>query len=463
MKIGIVGGGISGLSAGYFFSKKGHEVVVFEKEGKLGGLAAGFREKGWGWSLEKYIHHFFRSDKEVISLLKELDLEESLFWERPKTGNLVKRKSYEIWQFDSVFSLLCFPKLSWEEKIRLGLFLMELKLTNNYKRFEKKKCYSYLRKRLGKRVFELIWKPLLEGKFERYAKEVSLAWFWARIKKRSKKLGYLRGGLETLIDKLEEEILKRKGQIVLNTEVKKIEGLKEGESRLKEIRGGFEEKSLIRSKKETAGKKSEEEERTGVVKIATKEKDFFFDRVVATCATKEFLKIASGLSSEYKKGVGEIKYLGVNCLVIISKKKFMKDTYWLNVSESNFPFLMIGEQTNFVDKSCYGGRHILYIGNYGDSKREFFKKPARKLLEDFWPYLLKINPFFKKEDVVSLYRFNDKYAQMVVDKNYHEKKPEMETPITGVYLANMDLTYPFDRGVNYAIKTARKLEEKKDF
>jgi len=49
---------------------------------------------------------------------------------------------------------------------------------------------------------------------------------------------------------------------------------------------------------------------------------------------------------------------------------------------------------------------------------------------------------------------------MVVDKNYVKNKPEMETGITGVYLANMDMTYPFDRGVNYAVKVAREVAER---
>ena len=70
MKIAIVGAGFTGLSAAFELSKKGHEVVIFEKDSNPGGLAIGFKEKPWNWSLEKHYHHWFSNDYEVINLAK---------------------------------------------------------------------------------------------------------------------------------------------------------------------------------------------------------------------------------------------------------------------------------------------------------------------------------------------------------------------------------------------------------
>ena len=39
MKIAIIGAGFTGLSAAYELTKQHHEVVVFEKDSKAGGLA----------------------------------------------------------------------------------------------------------------------------------------------------------------------------------------------------------------------------------------------------------------------------------------------------------------------------------------------------------------------------------------------------------------------------------------
>ena len=50
---------------------------------------------------------------------------------------------------------------------------------------------------MGKRGFNEIWKPLLEGKFgPKNASLMNMAWLWARIVARTKKLG----GFQALVD-----------------------------------------------------------------------------------------------------------------------------------------------------------------------------------------------------------------------------------------------------------------------
>jgi len=357
MKIGIIGGGITGLTTGCLLGLKGHEVVIFEKEKELGGLAAGFREPDWGYSLEKYVHHFFSSDSEVEWLLAKLGILDKLLWGKPRSDTLIKLKSparseasqnssqnggqakvknYKICQLDTPFSLLRFPALSLKEKIRLGLLILELKMTVNYKKFEKVTAYSYLKKKLGREVFDTIWRPLLVGKFGKEAKSITMAWFWARIKKRSKKLGYLEGGLATLVDSLANEIL-NKGQILVDTKVLGIEGLKEAPSRLSvpdktsfdrflgRIRGaGNEVQDLVDIDQE------------GTVKVVTKNKEFLFDKVIVTCPTSVFLAITN-VPGDLALRYSQIKYLAASSLVLICAKKLLNDTYWLNIS-CDFPF-----------------------------------------------------------------------------------------------------------------------------
>ncbi len=70
MKIAILGAGFTGLTAAYQLVKKGHEVTVFEKDALPGGLAVGYQEKAWEWSLEKHYHHWFTNDTHVLDLAK---------------------------------------------------------------------------------------------------------------------------------------------------------------------------------------------------------------------------------------------------------------------------------------------------------------------------------------------------------------------------------------------------------
>ena len=83
MKIGIIGAGYTGLTAGLRLAKEGHDVVILEADGKVGGLAGGFKEKGWEWPLDNHYHHLFTGDKPIKKLAKEIG--NKIFFLRPKT------------------------------------------------------------------------------------------------------------------------------------------------------------------------------------------------------------------------------------------------------------------------------------------------------------------------------------------------------------------------------------------
>ena len=59
MKVGVIGAGFAGLAAAVELVDAGEKVIVWEKEKEVGGLALGFKEKGWKWSLDRYYHHVF--------------------------------------------------------------------------------------------------------------------------------------------------------------------------------------------------------------------------------------------------------------------------------------------------------------------------------------------------------------------------------------------------------------------
>jgi protoporphyrinogen oxidase len=54
MKIAIIGGGISGLASAYELMKDKHEVVVYESDADIGGIASSFDFKGE--FIERYYH-----------------------------------------------------------------------------------------------------------------------------------------------------------------------------------------------------------------------------------------------------------------------------------------------------------------------------------------------------------------------------------------------------------------------
>jgi len=399
MKIAIIGGGITGLTASYRLSQKNHQVFIFEKDSQLGGLASGFKKENWRWPLENFFHHLFTSDEAAKNLISELNLSSRLFYLRPKTSIFYKGK---ISQFDSPFNLLFFPHLNFLEKIRTGLVTFYLKANNNWQSLEKVSAWDWLSSAYGQQAFQILWQPLLEGKFGLYAKKISAAWFWARIKKRSTKLGYLKGGFQVLTDTLVKKIKENGGEIFLNREVKSLKELKD------------------------------------------------FDKIIITTPAERFFP------KEFPPMLGAIS------LILVLKQQFLTDgTYWLNINELGFPFVAVVEHTNFVDPKYYGGQHILYVGGYYPQNHRYFKMTTKQIFEEFLPYLKKINPNYNfRLFTIHSSLFTNLFAQPIVTVNYSKLLSKIKKTLPkNLYLANMQTIYPWDRGVNYAIDQAEKIAQ----
>jgi protoporphyrinogen oxidase len=169
MKIAIVGAGIAGLAAAHDLIKQGHQITIFEAADYVGGLAAGFKESHWDWSVERFYHHWFQSDSAILGLIDELGWSNQLVFPRPVTVMYHKDKFYP---FDSIPSALMYPGLGWGfNKVRFGLVNLAIRFTNNWQALEKFTVDEWMRKYAGDTAYEAVWERRVIGQFgERYAR-----------------------------------------------------------------------------------------------------------------------------------------------------------------------------------------------------------------------------------------------------------------------------------------------------
>lgn len=277
---------------------------------------------------------------------------------------------------------------------------------------------------MGEKAYSLLWEPQFINKFGSFVPEISLAWFWARITKRTASLAYPEGGFLAFANHLAKKITEQNGMIHYETE-------------LISLRDNGKVNVTI---KQASGKTVTET----------------FDHVIVTLPSGLFAKVAPQLPKQYLMSINRLKSLGATNLVLRLKKPFFTDsTYWLSVCDTTSPVMAIVEHTNFMNRIHYDNEHLLYLGNYVPSDHEYFSIDEETMLKRFDPFLKRINPEYEKH-LIGMRLFKAPFAQPIVPVNYSAILPQMKTPLPHVTLANIEMVYPWDRGTNYAVELGEK-------
>lgn len=420
MKIAVIGAGLGGMAAAFDLVKAGHKVVIFEASEVVGGLASGFKEPHWGWSVERFYHHWFQSDRAILGLIKELGWQEDVMFRRPKT---VAYHQGEFYPLDSPLAALRFPGFQFPWGIlRFGLVTFYLRYLAQWQSLENFRAHDWMRQWYGERLYQTLFQPLLEGKFGPHYTEVNMAWMWARLKARTTRLGTFRGGFQVFADRLADHLRSLGVSIRLNTPVTQIA---KGRERLLKITTTSEEE---------------------------------FDQCLVTSSPAQLARMAPELPEDYLKGLLRLKSMGAVVLVLSLKHQLSRQGYyWFNIPKSaGYPFLALVEHTNYLDPKFFGGDHIVYCGDYLDPDHEYFRLSEEELLSRFIRVFPKFNPDFKPEWINKVWLWRTSYAQPVPYLNHSRNIPSIQTPLKGLFFASMSQVYPWDRGTNFAVEICRK-------
>lgn len=412
-----------GLALGYFLSKRGELVEIFEADDRVGGMSAIF-DFG-GLPIERYYHFVCGPDRDLFRILDELGLSEKLRWTYTRMGFYFRRQLHE---WGNPKGLLAFPHLDLKTKLRYAAHVMRTKNIRKWAPFDKLEASEWLRSWLGDNGYEVLWRFLFEKKFYDLSYPISAAWVASRIRRIAlsrksifkEQMGYLEGGSEVLLDKLCGKIEGSGGKIHLNMPVRKV---------------------LIENGK--------------VRGIATDDGEKAFDAVFSTVPLPYLPDLAPSLPPAYLDKVRKIQNVGVVCVILKLKYPFTGN-FWLNINNPDIEIPGLIEYSNLRPV----GESILYAPFYMPPTHPKWARPEEDFVAETIRCLEKIRPDFKPDWVVEGRGFRYQYAQPICRPGLFDALPPMETGISGFFAADTTHSYPEDRSINESVRIAGILAEK---
>jgi len=416
-----VGGGVAGLVAAWRLAAAGCRVTLAEKEDRLGGLAASFTPAA-GVRLERYYHFICKPDREYLSLLDELGLGHRLRWVTTAMGFF---HAGRLRPLGEPFSLLAHPDLGLADKLRFAVGSARAKAgrEDSWKSIENTPAVDWLSSVFGKRVHDLLYRPLLEKKFRRHAGRISAAWMWSRLNRlgrsrtllQRERLGYVEGGSQVLIDALAARLR------VLGVEVR----LGAGVERLA-FSAGRVEAALV-----------------GGDKVPV-------DCMLSTVPIPRLLPLLQGLSGAYFDRLRALDSLHVRTAVMRLRQPLTR-FFWTNINDARIDLPGLIEYTNLNPMRELGGDAIVYLPQYLGEDHLLWHEPDDRLVELYTSCLGLINPEFSPGWIEGAWVFRTAHAQPICEVGFSSQIPSICTPVPNLFLTDSCQLHPHDRTISKSV------------
>ncbi len=423
-RIGILGGGITGLTAAFYLLRAGADVTVIENRSQVGGLATFFDFGEFTW--DKFYHCILTSDGPLLQLIDDLGLTAELRWTETKVGFFARNSIYPM---TSSLDFFRFPLINLWQKARLGLGVLYASRIADGRALEKVLASEWLIRIFGESNYRKIWAPLLKCKLGSCREQASAAFIWATIsrlystrsKNASKKecLGYVRGGYCTVINRLISEIERLGGTIAPGIAVQRVTAT------------------------------------DGGITVGTPNGSLRFQSVISTVPSPVLAKIAPQLSHDYVDKLLRVQYLGVVCVVLVLKHA-ASPYYVTNLADESLPFTGIIEMTNLIARDETAGRHLVYLPKYTSPEDPLFSLGDEHIWQNFWPSLQRVYPRLKESDIEGRYVFRERFVQPLPVIDYSDLVPQMKTGLDGLLVANTSQIVNSTLNNNQMVQIARK-------
>lgn len=403
--VGIIGGGILGLSAAYRLAQQGVQVSLFERSHDLGGLVGNFDFEGH--PADRFYHVILPTDDRVLGLADDLGLDRGQF--RFRGTKVGFYDDGRLFSMSTIGEFLRFPILSPLGRVRLAAFVAWCQLRSSYKELDDVPLETWLRRLCGRRAVERLWKPLLDSKFDGHYADLPATYLWARTRRMSKVrdadgevMGWLVGGYQRLVAALERGIMELGGEIRSGAAVEQIVGDSDG------IQG-----------------------------IVVDGRFRGFDHVFCTLAPPQARQL---LVPDLASQIGNhCRYLGVICL-LLRVRESVSPYYTLNITDRRVPLTTIVETTHVVDPEVAGG-HLLYVTRYLGSDHEDLERPEQEVEAEYVHHARTIFPELNDDLILARKLQRAKVVEPVHSLGGAKRIPDM-FPAPGLAMASTAHVYP---------------------
>jgi protoporphyrinogen oxidase len=405
--VGIVGGGILGMTAAYRLAQAGLKVAVYERSQDLGGLVGSF-DFG-GRPVDRFYHVVLPTDDRVRGLAEEVGLGDRFRFRPTQVGFYDDGR---VFSMTSPKEFLRFPLLAPRDRMRLATFVARCQLTKTHDRLDEEPLVEWLTRTCGRRTVERLWAPLLDSKFDGRFDDLPATYIWARTRRMSKTrdsqtghelMGWLEGGYQALIDRLELRIRELGGEIYAGTEVDSIVGT-DGSS------AGIVVGGRLR----------------------------LFDQVLCTLAPVQARRVLSG-SLAARMPEDHFRYLGVVC-VLLRVDRSVSPYYHLNITDRRIPLTTVVETTHVVDPEHVGG-HLVYASKYVDPLHADLDRPAAEVEREYLGHVQTMFPGLRRQEISDVVVQRARVVEPVHTLGGARNLPDMFL-VPGLALASTAHVYP---------------------
>jgi protoporphyrinogen oxidase len=404
--VGIVGGGILGMTAAFRLLQAGAHVTLYERSTDLGGLVGAFDFHGY--DVDRFYHVVLPTDDRVRGLATELGLGDRFRFRPTQVGFYDNGRLFSMSSFKE---FLTFPLLPFHDRMRLGAFVARCQLTSDYAKLDEVPLLEWLRRLCGRRIVDRLWIPLLDSKFDGRYDDLPATYLWARTRRMSATrdkagheiMGWLEGGYQTLIVALEQRIRSLGGEIHAGTQVDRIIGSPGGG--------------------------------TGLVVEGTAH---VFDQVVCTLPPQLARHLLAPELAEYAPD-DYCRYLGVVC-VLLRTSRSVSPYYTLNITDRRIPLTTVVETTHVVDPDHVGG-HLVYAAKYVDPSHPDLSRPPEELGKSYLEYVRTIFPDLRDEEILASIVQCARIVEPVHLLGGAKRIPDL-FPLPGLALASTANVYP---------------------